>query len=78
MEERVAVREVSKAYRLGTLTVQALSRVTPSIGAGEFMAIAGPSGCGRTTLLNLIGRDGPRFARGADREPRQRHEPDVG
>ena len=55
MEERVAVRDVSKTYRLGTQTVAALSHVSVTIGAGEFMAIAGPSGSGKTTLLNLIG-----------------------
>ena len=55
MEERVAVRDVSKTYRLGTHTVAALSHVSVTVGAGEFMAIAGPSGSGKTTLLNLIG-----------------------
>jgi len=55
VEERVAVRDVSKTYRLGTQTVAALSHVSVTIGAGEFMAIAGPSGSGKTTLLNLIG-----------------------
>ena len=51
----VAVKDLTKTYRLGTQTVTALAEVSLTVHAGEFMAVAGPSGSGKTTLLNLIG-----------------------
>ena len=51
----VRAEHVSKDYRLGNQTVQALDDISLIIAAGRFLAIAGPSGSGKTTLLNLIG-----------------------
>ena len=55
MIDRVVVKDVTKTYRLGTLTVTALAGVSLTVRTGEFLAVAGPSGSGKTTLLNLIG-----------------------
>ena len=47
--------EVSKIYRRGLEEVRALDRVTFRIHQVEFVAIVGPSGAGKTTMLQLIG-----------------------
>jgi putative ABC transport system ATP-binding protein len=51
----IELHSVSKHYRLGEVTIPALTDVDLAIGEGEFIAITGPSGSGKTTLLNLIG-----------------------
>jgi len=55
MTSIVSIREATKDYRLGKVTVPALRGVNLEVNEGEFLAIAGPSGSGKTTLLNLIG-----------------------
>ncbi len=47
--------DVNKAYRSGTLSVQALQDVNLTIDVGEFVAIVGPSGSGKSTLMHIIG-----------------------
>lgn len=54
-ESIVALRGVSKVYRLGKIEVPALRDIELDIPRGDFAVIAGPSGSGKTTLLNLIG-----------------------
>jgi ABC-type lipoprotein export system ATPase subunit len=54
-EAIISVENVSKRYKLGKQTVEALNDVTLSIGMGEFVAITGASGSGKSTLLQLIG-----------------------
>jgi NitT/TauT family transport system ATP-binding protein len=51
----VEISAVSYAFRDGSRTVQALSSVNLNVFEQEFVAIVGPTGCGKTTLLRLIG-----------------------
>ena len=46
--------DVYKSYRNGTTPVTALQSVSLSFEAGDFVTIMGPSGGGKTTLLNLL------------------------
>jgi len=46
---------ITKDYKAGDSTVQALKGVSLSFRKSEFVAILGPSGCGKTTMLNIIG-----------------------
>jgi len=49
------LRNVSKNYRLGKVSISAVRNVSIEIGSSDFLVIAGPSGSGKTTLLNIIG-----------------------
>ncbi len=47
--------DVTKSYRQGSRTVQALTEVTLHIDNGDFVAIQGQTGGGKSTLLQLLG-----------------------
>jgi putative ABC transport system permease protein len=51
----LALKNITKDYRIGDTVVQALKGVSMGFRANEFVSILGPSGCGKTTLLNIIG-----------------------
>jgi ABC-type lipoprotein export system ATPase subunit len=51
----VEARNVSKIYLTESERVVALDRVSLTVGAGEFVALVGKSGGGKSTLLNLCG-----------------------
>jgi len=54
-EALVELSGVTKVYGEGTGMVTGLADVSLRVGAGEFLGIMGPTGGGKTTLINLIG-----------------------
>jgi putative ABC transport system ATP-binding protein len=55
MTPTIAIRDMTKIYRMGDVEVGALQGVSFDIRQGEFVAIMGPSGSGKSTLMNMIG-----------------------
>ena len=49
------LKNIVKDYEAGSTTVRALKGISISFRESEFVAILGQSGCGKTTLLNIIG-----------------------
>ena len=46
---------VKKGYRMGETEIRALDDVSIDVGAGEYVAVSGSSGSGKSTFMNLIG-----------------------
>ena len=51
----VEFQDVTKTYRMGEVLVRAADKVSFEIGEGEFAVVVGPSGAGKTTVLNMLG-----------------------
>jgi len=47
--------QIQKIYRTDTIQTHALRELTVSVKAGEFVAVTGSSGSGKTTFLNIAG-----------------------
>ena len=55
MQDFVVFKDVSKRYQMGQVTINAVDHINFSIGKGEFCIVVGPSGAGKTTVLNILG-----------------------
>ena len=55
MTHLIELKDVYKIYPMGDETVHALDGVSLSIDQGEFVAIVGSSGSGKSTAMNIIG-----------------------
>ncbi len=51
----VDIRNITKEFQLGSVTVKALQGVDLQVYRGNFVAIMGPSGSGKSTLMNILG-----------------------
>ena len=55
MDKFIQLDQVKKVYHLGEQTIHAVNGIHMEINKGEFVVIVGPSGAGKTTVLNLLG-----------------------
>ena len=55
MEDTIRFEQVKKVYRMGEYDIEALAGVDFTIKKGQFVIIAGASGAGKSTILNILG-----------------------
>ena len=55
MDPLIEFRDVSKIYNMGDTVVKAADQISFKINKGEFIAIVGQSGSGKSTCMNIIG-----------------------
>lgn len=51
----VVCKDVKKEYKTGDVVIKAVDEMNFEINKGEFVVIVGPSGAGKTTVLNILG-----------------------
>ncbi len=52
---QIVARDLVKTYRLGGSVIGALQGVSVEVARGEYLAVTGASGSGKSTFMNLIG-----------------------
>jgi len=55
MDTVIQLKSISKTYRNGNISVEALKDIDLTIDKGEYVAIMGASGSGKSTLMNILG-----------------------
>ena len=51
----ITVDNVNKTYKNGSLELQVLKNISFKVDKGEFLAIMGSSGSGKSTMMNILG-----------------------
>ena len=55
MDDFVKLVNVTKTYKMGEIKIRAVDGINFIVKKGEFVVIVGPSGAGKTTVLNILG-----------------------
>ena len=55
MAAYVEMDQVTKTYQMGEVTIKAADGISFQVEKGEFVVVVGPSGAGKTTVLNILG-----------------------
>lgn len=85
----IEVKNIKKLYQVGSVEIPAVAGISFSIEEGEFIVILGPSGAGKTTVMNIIGGmdlptsgsvkiDGKEITSNTDKELTKYRRDDVG
>ena len=51
----LSLKNIFKSYEMGDTKVEALRGISVDFRKSEFVSVLGQSGCGKTTMLNIIG-----------------------
>ena len=89
MKSFITFNNVKKTYKVGDVEINASDGVDFEVNKGEFVVIVGPSGAGKTTILNLLGGmdkatsgqilvDGQDVAKYSERQVTQYRRDDIG
>ena len=55
MENFITLKDVKKIYKMGEVEIMAAAGMDFHVNKGEFVVVVGPSGAGKTTVLNILG-----------------------